>query len=75
MQGLGSSRGVCWMRIGAQMRAGRPLRGGTGLKGTIPESIGQLTQLQRLDLDGPPRARGGLAAVGCPLNAGFRKLA
>ena len=31
--------------------------------GTIPESIGELTQLQTLDLGGTPRARGGLATV------------
>ena len=57
------------------MRMGPRPRRGTGLTGTIPESIGQLTQLQTLGLGGPLRARGGLAAVGCPLNAGFGKFA
>ena len=55
---LGHSRGVCRMRVGAQMRVGPRPRGGTELTGAIPESIGELTQLQTLNLDGTPRARG-----------------
>ena len=58
MQGLGSTRSVCWIRGGAGMRAGLPLRGGTWLTGTIPESIGELTQLETLDFYGPPRGLG-----------------
>ena len=45
------------------------------LRGSIAHSIGELTQLQTLNLGGTPRARGGFAAVSCPLRAWFGKFA